>query len=87
MSIPTSAMASTAEGLITEVGSEPPGQTVTLSPAMWRSQPAAICERPALCTHRNHPVVVEGRGAVDLAQGPEAFTGEPFSERAPAGTM
>ena len=33
-------------------GSEPPEKTSTRSPARWRIQPAAICERPALWTHR-----------------------------------
>ena len=26
---------------------------MALSPARWASQPSAICERPALCTHKN----------------------------------
>src|SRR5256886_11313618 len=53
MSIPTSAIASTATGLTVLAGSEPPEKTSTRSPTRWLSQPAAICERPALCTHRN----------------------------------
>src|SRR2546430_7119252 len=53
MPIPTSVIASTATGLTVPAGSEPPEKTSTRSPARWSSQPAAICERPALCTHRN----------------------------------
>src|SRR5689334_19343742 len=53
ISIPTSAIASIAAGLTVLAGSEPPEKTSTRSPARWFSQPAAICERPALCTHRN----------------------------------
>src|SRR5260370_13985570 len=52
MSIPTSAIAPTATGLIVLAGSEPPENTSTRSPTSWLSQAAVICERPALCTHR-----------------------------------
>src|SRR5437763_5927223 len=53
MSIPASAIASTATGLTVLAGSEPPEKTSTWSPARCSSQAAAIWERPALCTHRN----------------------------------
>ena len=53
MSMPTSRIASTATGLIWSAGSEPAERTSTLSPARWRSQPAAIWERPALWTQTN----------------------------------
>src|SRR5690349_13159461 len=53
MSMPTSAIASTAAGLIVLPGAEPAERTSTVSPARWRSQPAAIWERPALCTQTN----------------------------------
>src|SRR5438067_1755073 len=53
MSIPTSAIASTAAGFTVLAGSEPPEKTSTPSPDRCLSQPAAICERPALWTHRN----------------------------------
>jgi hypothetical protein len=53
MSMPTSAIAATAEGLTWSPGSDPADRTSTASPARCRSQPAAICERPALCTHTN----------------------------------
>jgi hypothetical protein len=53
MSMPTSRIASTADGLVCSAGSEPAERTSTASAARWRSQPAAIWERPALCTQRN----------------------------------
>src|SRR3954470_19740397 len=53
MSMPTSAMAATAAGLIWSAGSDPAERTSTASPARCRSQPAAIWERPALCTQTN----------------------------------
>src|SRR5690606_15119921 len=62
MSMPTSPIASTATGLIASFGSEPADSTSTRSPARWRSHPAAICERPALCTQTNRTV-----GVVDIS--------------------
>ena len=53
MSMPFSAIAATAAWLSSAAGSEPPEKTSTRSPARWRIQPAAICDRPALWTHRN----------------------------------
>lgn len=53
MSMPTSAIASTAAGLTWSPGAEPAERTSTLSPARCRSQPAAIWERPALWTQTN----------------------------------
>jgi hypothetical protein len=53
MSMPTSRIASTAAGLIVSAGADPAERTSTVSPARWRSQPAAIWERPALCTQTN----------------------------------
>src|SRR4051812_7963296 len=53
MSMPTSRIASTATGLIWLAGSDPADRTSTLSPARWRSQPAAIWDRPALWTQTN----------------------------------
>src|SRR5690606_16168079 len=32
------------------------GRTSTLPPARWRSQPAAICDLPGLCTHTKSTV-------------------------------
>src|SRR3712207_3257639 len=52
-SMPTSAIASTAAGLTCSAGSEPAERTSTASPPSARSQPAAIWERPALCTQTN----------------------------------
>ena len=54
MSIPTSAIASTAAALISLAGSEPPEYTGDAGRRRGGcNQPAAICDRPALCTHRN----------------------------------
>jgi hypothetical protein len=64
MSMPTSAMAATAAGLTSLLGSLPPDQATARSPARWANQPRAICDRPALCTHRNSTV---GTGA-DMAR-------------------
>src|SRR5690606_6268106 len=50
MSMPTSCMACTATGLIRSAGREPAERTSMRSPASSRRNPAAICERPALCT-------------------------------------
>ena len=73
MSMPTSAIAAIAAGLISLAGSEPPEHTATRSPARWRSQPAAICERPALCTQRNstagdHGVISVGPCGTDRGE-------------------
>jgi hypothetical protein len=53
MSMPTSAIAATATGLIYSAGSPPAVRTSTLFPARWLRNPAAISDRPALCTHPN----------------------------------
>jgi hypothetical protein len=53
MSIPSSAIATTAAGLIWSAGSVPAERTSMRSPARWLSSPAAIWERPALCTQTN----------------------------------
>src|SRR3712207_7168850 len=53
MSMPASAMAATATGFTRSPGIEPAERTSTASPARCRSQPAAIWERPALCTQTN----------------------------------
>src|SRR4051794_13331763 len=52
-SMPTSRMTSTAAGLTRPTGSLPAERTSTASPARWRSHPAAIWDRPALCTQTN----------------------------------
>jgi hypothetical protein len=51
MSTPTSAIASTATGLILSPGLEPAENTSMRSPARWRNQPAAIWDRPASPRH------------------------------------
>src|SRR5262245_23517099 len=53
MSMPTSAIASTAAGLTSLAGSDPPDQATARPPARWLNQPSAICDRPALWTQRN----------------------------------
>ena len=50
MSIPTSAIAATADGLTASPGSDPPENTSTAPPESSRMNPAAICDRPALWT-------------------------------------
>src|SRR4051812_31271974 len=64
MSMPTSAIASIAAGLTVLAGSEPPEKTSTRSPDRCFSQAAAICERPALCTHRNRTLGLSFVGMV-----------------------
>src|SRR6478672_6129709 len=49
-SMPTSSMAATAAGLTESAGALPAERTSTAPPERWPSQPAAIWERPALCT-------------------------------------
>nr|KEP23677.1 hypothetical protein DA06_05930 [Georgenia sp. SUBG003] len=53
MSMPTSAMASTADGLTCSAGAEPAERTSIAPPARWFSQAAAIWDRPALWTQTN----------------------------------
>src|SRR3954447_18223262 len=62
MSMPTSAMASTATGLMCAPGAEPAERTSTRSPASWRSQPWAIWERPALWTQTNRTLGLADTG-------------------------
>src|SRR3954447_1447820 len=78
MSMPSSAMASTATGLILSAGSDPADRTVTLSPARCLRYPAAICERPALCTQTNRTVglSVMARASRDPSTG-GSTAGEP----------
>src|SRR5690349_2443924 len=51
MSTPTSAIASTATGLTCAAGADPADRTSTAPPDSADRNPAAICDRPALCTH------------------------------------
>src|SRR5699024_4715323 len=53
ISMPTSAMASTAAGLIESAGADPAERTAMRSPASSLSHPAAIWDRPALWTQTN----------------------------------
>src|SRR3954453_1438712 len=89
MSMPTSRIASTATGLTWSAGWLPAERTSTSSPARWRSQPAAIWERPALGTQTNstlgRSLIVfsskrspSGRWLVDASRD-SGVTGEPAS--------
>ncbi len=54
MSTPTSVNDAT-DGLFSLVpGYVPTDRTCTLSPAWWRSRPAAICDLPPFLTHTNN---------------------------------
>src|SRR3954447_19769488 len=64
MSMPTSAMACTAAGLTASLGAEPAERTSTASPAREASQPAAIWERPALCTQTNRTLGLSDTGCL-----------------------
>src|ERR1700690_460064 len=52
MSIPTSAIASIAAGLISRPGSDPPDHATARPAARSLNQPTAIWDRPALWTQR-----------------------------------
>src|SRR5665647_1131548 len=53
MSMPTSAIAATAEGFTWSPGMLPAERTSTCPLLRWIRNPAAICDRPALCTQTN----------------------------------
>src|SRR4029453_6062346 len=80
MSMPRSAMASTAPGLISRPGSDPPDHATARSPARCWKNPIAICEPPALWVERT------GRGAMGRrpfgpGQRPQPLAGEPFGQQ------
>src|SRR3954454_4678706 len=52
-SMPSSSIASTTTGLMASAGAVPAERTMTRPLAWWSRRAAAICERPALCTHTN----------------------------------
>src|ERR1019366_5639697 len=54
MSMPTSAIAATAEGFTWSPGRLPAERTSTCPPLRLVRKPAAIWDRPALCTHTNN---------------------------------
>ena len=54
--MPTSAIAATATGLIESFGADPAERTSTRSPPIWRINPAAIWDRPALWTQTKRTV-------------------------------
>src|SRR4051794_12213242 len=56
--MPSSAMTCTTAGLMVSAGALPADRTWTCRPERQRSSPAAICERPALCTHTNRTSIM-----------------------------
>src|SRR4051812_9220831 len=60
-SMPTSRIASTTAGFTSSAGAEPAECTTTRSPPWCTRKAAAICDRPALCTHTNS---TSGRSSV-----------------------
>ncbi|ONH21790.1 hypothetical protein BL253_37875 [Pseudofrankia asymbiotica] len=62
MSMPASAIAATATGLIWSAVSDPAERTSIRPAARWVSQPAAIWERPALWTQTNRTEGFSGMG-------------------------
>src|SRR3954454_15656083 len=66
MSMSTSCIARTAEGLISLPGSEPPDHATARPAARWLNQPRAIWDRPALCTQANNTVGIELTGSGDV---------------------
>src|SRR5699024_3897423 len=73
MSMPTSAIASTAAGLIESAGAEPAERTSMRSPAISRSHPAAIWERPALWTQTNRTL---GRAVTRISKAGSRESGD-----------
>ncbi|VBA38267.1 hypothetical protein LAUMK13_02037 [Mycobacterium innocens] len=67
MSMPSSAMAATATGLIWSAGSVPAERTSMRSPARWVSSAAAIWERPALWTQTKRTLGLSAISADRLA--------------------
>ena len=92
MSMPTSAIAVTADGLTSLPGSDPPDHATARSPARWLNQPSAICDRPALCTHRNSTFgdrvaevagIVAPSGGVGVVVGDDEIVGGHVGEQEP----
>ena len=65
MSMPTSAIAATATGLTWSAGCEPAEQHLDPVAGELLQEPAAICERPALCTQTNSTVAVVMSGSFE----------------------
>ena len=82
MSMPRSAMAATAAGLISMPGSDPPDHATAASPARCWKKPIAIWERPALWVHRNSTVGLPSWAlAFHLRKRTKSLPGEAFGEQ------
>src|ERR1035437_7429963 len=68
MSMPTSAIAATAEGFTWSPGMLPAERTSTRPPLRWVRNPAAICDRPALCTQTNRTLGLSDMGWVPFEE-------------------
>src|ERR1035438_6353115 len=68
MSMPTSAIAATADGLTWSPGMLPAERTSTSPPPRWARKPAAIWERPALCTQTNRTLGLSAMGYVPFEE-------------------
>src|SRR4051812_6156781 len=81
MSIPFSAIAATTAGLSCAAGSDPPEKTSRRSLPTARANAAAICDRPALWTHRNSTLGLKSarrvRVPIAIRDAPSADVREP----------
>src|SRR5664280_804086 len=68
MSIPTSAIAATADGFTWSPGILPAERTSTRPPPRWVRNPAAIWDRPALCTQTNRTLGLSDMGWVPFEE-------------------
>src|SRR5674476_347106 len=68
MSMPTSAIAATAEGFTWSPGMLPAERTSTCPLLRWIRNPAAICDRPALCTQTNRTLGLSDMGWVPFEE-------------------
>src|SRR5262249_23474402 len=66
-------MAWTAAGLTWSAGSGPAERVSIRSPALWRSQPAAIRERPAVWTQTNRTLGLSDIRSLQLEVGAATF--------------
>src|SRR5664279_2228902 len=68
MSMPTSAIAATADGFTWSPGILPAERTSTRPPPRWVRNPAAIWDRPALCTQTNRTLGLSVMGWVPFEE-------------------
>src|ERR1019366_685594 len=68
MSMPTSAIAATADGFTWSPGMLPAERTSTSPPPRWARKPAAIWERPALCTQTNRTLGLVAMGWIPFEE-------------------